>query len=217
MPAPQNIAFIVSSCDERISRTKGLGSMQDHVVLCERNGRHNALSLNFLCIVPAFPDNLRIGGVLQEAYDAVTFDSLELICTGSGNNVAVCIALFVKVKNVVRERIVIDVDILGNVAQIHNLSANEVELVRVLVDFNGFAVLLELNGKAFCKCSSVRQADAVLAGEVSGNGKDRISLVLGIVLLLFRELHLKEIVTYGLLLIGKELIRIYIQSLIDSE
>ena len=178
-----------------------LGHLQDDEVLGIGGRCHHAAGHHLGNVVPGFPDYFGVGGFVQVGDGDVTPYSLELIVTGSRDDVAVGVTVGVQVDHVRGERIHVVLQFVGDVADFRHGATGNLQGIVVLVNLDIFSVLHELQGEAALHGSTVGQIDKDLgAVHRAGELQQRFSLVLGEDLLLVGDLHLQELVTQGFLL-----------------
>ena len=177
--------------------------MDDDKVLCIGRACEHAARSNFRVIVPGFPEHLGVCGLFHKQQRVVSLDGLELVATGLGDDIAVGASLRIQIQDIRAERVVVLLQLGGNVANLLQGAAADIDRFGVLVYLGIVAVFHKLEGEAARKRGSVRHIHQNFgAGKFLFYLQDGVSFILGIELLLVREFHLQEFVSQRLLLGG---------------
>ena len=193
MPAPENHAVLVRRSHYGVAGMERVGSAQDDVVLGVGGRCEHAAGSHLGIVVPGLPEHFRFCGLCQELHGVVALDRLELVASRFGDDVAVGVALGVQVLDVVAERVVVPLQAVGDVTDVHQAPAGDYHGFAVLEDLGVVAVFLEFDGESGGKACAVRHVEedprAVNGAFHLGQG---VPLVLGEKLFLVGQFHLKE-------------------------
>ena len=201
VPAPEDLAVGVQSGHDGIAGMKGFGRVDDDVVFGIGNRGDDAAGGDFGEVVPAFPEHGGIGGVGQIGERIIALDSLELVAAGFLDDIAVGATLGIQVADIGRERVLIVLQLCGDVADPDLLAADDIHRLGVLENLRVVAAFLELEGKAGFEGKAVGNVDEdVAAVQVPLQLQHGIAQVLEVVLFAVSDLHLQEFIADGFFL-----------------
>ena len=180
---------------------QGRGGAEDDEVLGERGVGEHAVRLDLGIVVPGLPEDHGVVHVLQVVRGLVAIDRLELVAAGLVDDVAVRVARGVQVLDVLGERVVVVLDLAGDVPEVHDGAAGDFHGLRVLEDLGIVVALLELDdesGREGRLVGQEHQDPVPVDGTVHLD--DRIAHILFVVLFVIGDLHLEELIPEGVLL-----------------